>query len=159
MDLKSGESVWSLTTEPPKIYPALTEDIDCEVAIIGGGITGALVAFELTRASVDCVLIDAREIGRGSTSASTALLLYELDTPLYKLAKEIGEADAAACYKGCLAAIGKIEQLTIELGNRCDFVRRKSLYLAENDKDIPELEREFAIRRCQERQNTERGRS
>lgn len=62
-------------------YPTLKQDLVCGVAVIGGGITGALVAYHLIQAGVDTVLVDKRDIGHGSTSASTSLLQYEVDTP------------------------------------------------------------------------------
>ena len=54
--------------------------------MIGAGITGALVAHELVRSGLDAVVVDKRAPGVGSTSASTALLLYETDTALAELA-------------------------------------------------------------------------
>ncbi|SRR5581483_8305701 len=146
MDLKSGETIWQLKDGPPRKYPPLTENIDCDVAIIGGGITGALVACELTRHGADCVIIDKREPGTGSTSASTALLVYELDMPLCELAGRIGERNAAQCYRESVEAIGKIERLAQELRIDCDFRRRKSLYLAERESDVADLRRECAMR-------------
>ncbi len=147
MDLRTGETVWQLESGPPEPLAPLYRDTACEVAVIGGGITGILVAYELAKAGVDCLLLDKRQLGAGSTAASTALLLYELDTPLHELAAQIGESDAAACYHACLQAIGKIERVVEELGGGCDFRRRKSFYLAEHERDVPDLEREREIRR------------
>lgn len=115
--------------------------------MLGGGITGALIAYELVRAGMDCMMIDKAEIGGGSTSASTALLSYELDTPLCELAEQVGETEAAGCYRACREAIGKIEHMVEQLGNKSHFTRRKSVYLAEEPLHVPELERECTIRR------------
>src|SRR3954469_16827095 len=147
MDLRSGETVWRLKHGPPRRHPSLAQDARCEVAVIGGGITGALIAHDLVRAGLDCVLFDKGEIGGGSTSASTALLSYELDTPLWKLAEQIGEADAAASYRACFEAIGNLEEVVQRLGNSAHFIRRPSIYLAEEPHQVPELEREWALRR------------
>jgi hypothetical protein len=48
------------------------------------------------------ILIDRREIGHGSTSATTSMLQYEIDVPLYQLIDLIGKAAVEsywACYK------------------------------------------------------------
>jgi heterodisulfide reductase subunit A-like polyferredoxin len=116
IDLRSGQTVWRSKHGPPKDYPLLMEDASCEVVIIGGGITGALIMWELVEAGVDCLMIDQSAIGGGSTSASTALLLYELDTPMSELAGQIGDADAAGCYRACLGSIEKIEHIGRKLG-------------------------------------------
>lgn len=147
MDLRSGETVWHLIDGTPPVHAPLTTDARCDVVIVGGGITGALIAYELTRAGLECVLIDKRAIGGGSTMASTALLSYELDTPLFKLAELIGEAEAADCYRACHDALHGIASVVAELNTNCDFVRRQSYYLAECPDDVADLEREHEIRR------------
>ena len=147
MELRSGKTVWRLKHGAPTAYAPLRGDTDCEVAIIGGGITGALIAYELTKARVDCLLIDKWEIGGGSTSASTSLLSYELDIPLCDLAQQIGEADAAACYVACRDSIEKIERVVHELDQECEFIRRQSVYLADSERHVPDLAREHTARR------------
>jgi glycine/D-amino acid oxidase-like deaminating enzyme len=44
MDLRTGEPYWRVKNGVPAAYAALARDETCEVAILGGGITGALVA-------------------------------------------------------------------------------------------------------------------
>jgi glycine/D-amino acid oxidase-like deaminating enzyme len=147
LDLRSGQTVWRRIHGPPKLYPPLQHDIRCEVAIVGGGITGALIAHELIESGVNCVMIDKGEIGGGSTSASTALLLYELDTPLAELAGMIGEADAAACYRACLDSLTDIAQLVSKLGLTCNHTPKTSYYLADTAQQAAQLEEECSLRR------------
>jgi glycine/D-amino acid oxidase-like deaminating enzyme len=147
MDLKTGTTVWQLQHGSPPPRDPLRGHESCEVAIIGGGITGALIAYEMCKAGLDCLLIDKREPGDGSTSASTALLSYELDTPLFALAQQIGEADAVACYRACHHAIDEIEVIVQEIAADCHFTRRSSAYLAETDDAVADLEQELAARR------------
>src|ERR1044072_443095 len=82
-------------------YPKLLKDITTNTAIIGGGISGALTAYYLTNAGIECILVDGRTIGLGSTCASTSLLQYELDIPLHKLKKLIGKNNAVRAYQRC----------------------------------------------------------
>jgi glycine/D-amino acid oxidase-like deaminating enzyme len=147
LDLKSGHPFWPTKNGLIANYPILKHDIKCDVAVIGGGITGALVAYQLTQAGVDAIVLDKRDIGWGSTSASTALLQYEIDTPLHELAERIGEDAAARACLACLEAIYKIEQLTRDLGGSCGFERKKSLYLASAKRHVKELQQEYEIRR------------
>src|SRR5262245_46813416 len=69
MDLASPHPFWPLKNGLLSTYPSLKQDLRCEVAIIGGGITGALVAHHLVEAGMDVVLLDKREVAMGSTSA------------------------------------------------------------------------------------------
>lgn len=127
-------------------YPALNEDLTCDVAVIGGGITGALVAFHLAEAGVKTVLLDRRDIGYGSTSATTALLQYEIDTPLSELVGLVGEDHAVRSYKACLDAIYKIERLTQKMDEPCGFERKKSLFVASRKRDVKMLQAEHVLR-------------
>ena len=87
MALKSGYPFWAVSNGLMQAFPRLAADQRCDVAVIGGGITGALVANELAGHGFDVVVLEQRDIGWGSTSASTALLQYEIDTHLVDLAK------------------------------------------------------------------------
>jgi glycine/D-amino acid oxidase-like deaminating enzyme len=146
MDLKSGAPFWPLTNGLIASYPALQGDLDCEVAVIGGGITGALVAYHLVEAGIATVLLDKRDFGWGSTSATTALLQYELDTPLHELVAFVGEGHAVRSYKACLEAINKLERLVAHLNASCGFERKKSVYLASRRRDVAALKREYELR-------------
>src|SRR5262245_10043881 len=84
-NLRSGTSLWRATGAEPLACPRLEGPTGCEVAIVGAGITGALVGYLLSQAGVNVVLIDRESVGLGSTAASTGLLQYEVDTPLTEL--------------------------------------------------------------------------
>ena len=90
MNLTSSNPFWSVRNGLPASFPSLRRDMSCEVVVIGGGITGALVAIHLVDAGIKTLLIDKRDIGTGSTSASTALLQYEIDVPLRELIRRVG---------------------------------------------------------------------
>ena len=147
MDLHSTHPYWLLKNGLQQPYPPLESDISSEVVIIGGGITGALLAHHFGKAGIDTVLLDKREVAWGSTSASTALLQYEIDVPLHKLRETYGKEFADRAYRSCADAISKIESLLAELGKDCGFQRKPSIYMAEKEGDVEELRREFAARK------------
>jgi glycine/D-amino acid oxidase-like deaminating enzyme len=111
MKLTSSHPFWSVKNGLPANYPSLQRNVVCEAVVIGGGITGALAAVHLAEAGVKTLVIDKRDIGAGSTSASTALFQYEIDVPLRELIKKVGPAAATRSYRLCLEAIGKLERL------------------------------------------------
>jgi len=146
MDLTSGVPFWLVKGGLPATYPKLDQDRRCDLAIIGGGITGALLAHRFAMAGIHTVLLEGREMGYGSTGASTALLQYELDSHLTDLTERIGAPGAQRCYRLCLDAISGIEQLAGEVGGDSDFRRKTSVYLASSRRDVPALERERRAR-------------
>ncbi|MBC8010911.1 MAG: FAD-dependent oxidoreductase [Burkholderiales bacterium] len=147
MDLHSGTPFWPLRNGLLATYPSLDRNIDATVAILGGGVTGALVAHHLAEAGIDCVVLDRRDVATGSTAASTALLQYEIDVPLHRLARLVGEIPAVRAYRVCHEAIDKIADLVRGLGADQDFQRVESIQGASRSNHLPRLRREAEIRR------------
>jgi glycine/D-amino acid oxidase-like deaminating enzyme len=117
------------------------------VAIVGGGITGAMLGQRFAEEGLHTVLLEGREMGYGSTGSSTALLQYELDTHLVDLAARIGLPAAQRCYRLCLEAVEGIGRLADGLGADVDYRRRTSVYLASHRRDVKRLEQERRARR------------
>jgi glycine/D-amino acid oxidase-like deaminating enzyme len=147
MDLTSGAPFWIIKDGLLAAYPRLQRDRRCDVVVIGGGITGALVAHRFVREGVPVILVEGREIGHGSTGATTALIQYEIDVGICELIDRVGEANAARGYELCQEAVRGIERLATEDGDTCGFQRKKSLYLASRARDRKLLEQEYRVRR------------
>ncbi|MFN3378965.1 MAG: NAD(P)/FAD-dependent oxidoreductase [Runella zeae] len=146
MDLRTDSPYWLMKNGFVYSYPSLNHSVKTEVAIIGGGITGALIAYHLTQAGISTVVLDKRKIGMGSTCASTALLQYEIDTPLNQLQFLVGEKNANRSYLLCVEAIKKIESITKTLQEDVGFENKQSFYYASRKKDLDELEKELELR-------------
>ncbi|WP_278353908.1 NAD(P)/FAD-dependent oxidoreductase [Chryseobacterium gleum] len=147
MDLKSNEPFWLLKNGLLASYPSLKSNESCDVLIVGGGITGSLIAHQMIEDGYDTILIDKREICNGSTSATTSMLQYEIDVPLYELIEQIGEKGAVLSYNACSDAIDKIEKLAKLIRSDAGFKRKKSLYYASKKKDVAWLKKEFEARK------------
>ncbi len=122
-------------------------NVSTDVAIIGAGVTGSLVAYHLNKAGLDVTIVDKRHVGTGSTAASTSLLQYEIDTPLVKLKEKVGEQAAIKSYLMCLQSIYDLEALANKLKDETFFKRRNSFQFASTKKDIPALEAEYNARK------------
>ncbi|MEY2409975.1 MAG: hypothetical protein QOF48_2645 [Verrucomicrobiota bacterium] len=147
MKLKSGNLYWPKHTEPPPQGETLRRDIRCDVVVIGAGLSGALTAYMLACEGLDVVILDKRNTGQGSTSASTALILYDIDVSLIDLIRQRGREAAVRSYRYCLETISTLRNLVAKLGDRCEFTPRPSLYLASEAGDVPDLKQEFKARR------------
>lgn len=145
MDLKSGYPYWAVKNGLMYAFPKLDADLGCDVVVVGAGITGALIADELAAHGHEVVVVDQRDVAWGSTSASTALLQYEIDTHAIDLAKRYDEAAALLAYQSCLQAIAEIGDVARAVGD-VDFSRCDSLYYASNRSDEASLADEFAWR-------------
>lgn len=114
---------------------------------MGGGISGALGAWYLSRAGFRVVLVDKRHIGMGSTAASTALLQYEIDTPLRELILKVGEKHAIESYLLCRQAIDDIGNLCHQLDCDMSFKRVPSFQFASLKKHHDPLYQEYLLRK------------
>lgn len=148
MDLVSPQPFWLIKNGLLSVYPSLKEDLSCDVVVLGGGISGALMADELSRAGFDTVVLDKRDVGGGSTCASTALLQYEIDISLIDLTKMIGRADAERAYRLCHDSIDTVEALAGEVDGDCVFQRKKSVYLGTKRSDAKIMQKEGEARRA-----------
>jgi glycine/D-amino acid oxidase-like deaminating enzyme len=113
--------------------------------VVGCGITGALVAERLTRQGLDVVIVDRELPGRGSTAASTAMLLWEIDRSLTELTRLYGFERASRAYRASLDAVARLKSLTLQLGIACEMRDKNSLYLAAGD-TAGELTEEHRLR-------------
>ena len=145
MDIKSGYPFWAIRNALSFPQPPLERDLACDVAVIGGGITGALIADELAANGHAVAVLEKGDIGWGSTSASTALLQYEIDTHMIDLAKQHGEDNAALAYLGCVESIDWLQARAAELGD-VGFRPCKSLYYASKASHVRDMRKEHAAR-------------
>ena len=148
MELLSSRPFWPIRDGLPATFPPLSRNADCDVAIVGAGITGALIAFTLARDGLQVVVLDRREAAHGSTAGNTGLVLYELDCMLHRLSRQIGSERAKRAYRRCQDSVRTLERLVRAERIRCDFVPRSSLFLAATPAHVRRLHQEFEARRA-----------
>jgi glycine/D-amino acid oxidase-like deaminating enzyme len=130
-DLRSPRTPWAVL--PPPLIEPIAHSFRCEVLVVGAGITGALLAERLTRQGRQVVVIDRECPSLGSTVASTAMLLWEIDRPLCELAQLYGFEKAIRCYRASHHAAQGLLALLAYHGISCQMRPRPSLYLAADD--------------------------
>jgi glycine/D-amino acid oxidase-like deaminating enzyme len=147
-DLYDGRSLWH--DSPGRTVrthaPAKTET--CEIAIVGGGISGALTALALASAGHDVIVLDRRKPGEGSTIASTAMIQFEIDTPLAELASRIGKDNAVRAYRRSAKAVHDLGRIIQTHDIKADWIDRDTLYLAGNEMGFRGLMTEVKARRA-----------
>ncbi|MEQ1944733.1 FAD-dependent oxidoreductase [Mesorhizobium sp. VNQ89] len=147
LDLRTGRPVWFAYRAPSVSAGKLTRDVKADVAVVGMGISGAMIAEALTAQGMSVVCIDRRGPMKGSTSATTALVQFEVDQPLTKLSPMIGRTNAERAWRRSRLAIESLFARITELDISCGLHRRASLYLAGNVLGPGDLAEEAAARR------------
>jgi glycine/D-amino acid oxidase-like deaminating enzyme len=132
LDLRTGRPGWSAYRAPRPEAASLSRDVKADVAIVGMGISAAMIADALSQAGLSVILIDRRGPLLGSTPATTALVQHEIDQPLSTLSRRIGKDRAERAWRRSRLAVGNLAARIAELGIDCRLAERPSLYLAGN---------------------------
>jgi glycine oxidase len=106
---------------------------DCDVAVIGAGVIGEAITYELAVRGASVTLLDSRGAGLGSTQAAAGMLVPYVegfDRPLLPLAvKSLDMYD------------GFVERLSRDSGIGVGYQRTGSLQVATGDEPLDELRR------------------
>lgn len=148
LDLRTGKPVWFAYRAPRVPAVALAHDARCDVLVIGMGISGALIADALAEAGLSVIAIDRRGPLKGSTPATTALVQYELDRPLSRLAGQVGKDRAVQAWRRSRLGVANLAGRVRALGHDCRIAEHPSLYLAGDELDADALADEAQARRA-----------
>lgn len=127
-------SVWHPSAEMPS-HPALGRDVEADVCVMGGGITGLTAALLLAREGREVVLIERHRLGSGVTGRTTAHVTTLIDAGYANLAEQLGLTTVRAVHASTSAAIEQIARLVRELDADCDFERVDACFYAEPGDD------------------------
>lgn len=116
------EAVWSAVTIQ-KQYPKPDKNLEADVAIIGGGITGLSAAYVLAKAGKKVVVLEALRIGRGTTGTSTGNLYATVGEHLSSLKSKRNLETMKMVAQSRAEAINFIEDRVKEFQINCEFER------------------------------------
>ncbi|XMB86097.1 FAD-dependent oxidoreductase [Mycoplasmatota bacterium WC44] len=131
------------------VCDSLSEDIETDVLIVGGGIAGMSACYHLRNSGLKITLIDRESCGRGVSLYTTGKLTYLQKLNYYKLEKDFGFEKAKDYLFATKGIIEEVEKI-IEINNiDCDFKKVPSYVVANKKEDLKyfEMEKSF-LDRC-----------
>src|SRR5687768_3049884 len=146
--LRHGQPVWLQRNRRHTVtrYATLRGHHETEVAIVGGGLTGAMIAATFAEANINVMVVEAERVGLGSTAASTALLLQEPDYDLTALGRMYGAARARRLWTISHDTTREFIDTIHRLRISCGLQPRDSIYYTLNEDGVRALRREWTRR-------------
>jgi glycine/D-amino acid oxidase-like deaminating enzyme/nitrite reductase/ring-hydroxylating ferredoxin subunit len=139
------ENVWDQQDIKTK-YPKLDKNVEADVVVVGAGIAGLSVAYNLLKEGKSVVVLEARAIGAGQSGRSTAHLMSWNDDYYMRLEDMHGEEYTKIIANSHRESINWVERVVSEENIDCNFQRVDGyLFPAEDSKeDFEKLEKERA---------------
>jgi len=142
--VSSGEriSCWFRDFENPK-FTLLNQDIETDVIIVGGGISGLTCAYVLLNNGKRVVVLEDGEIASGETGRTTAHLANGLDDRYFELEKDFNTEGIILAAESHTAAIDLIEQIVTTENIDCEFTRCDGYLFLSPQHSFSLLQKEF----------------
>lgn len=113
----------------------MNKDRQFEIAIIGGGVVGALCAWYLCKAGHEVVLMTKGRIGDGATSASLGIACANPGEGMHRLASFAGMDAALEAYRTDQDSLGLLAKILQDQEENCDFAKKQQLVFAQDPGD------------------------
>lgn len=136
-----NKSLW-LENEKDEEVIKLTENIECDVLIIGGGITGISTAYHLSKSKLKVCLVDRNLVGHGITSKTTAKLNYLQELIPYKISKYVSKESAIKYVQSQVEAIKLVEDIVNNEEIKCDFQKVPSYIFTNKETEIIKIQKQ-----------------
>lgn len=141
------ESVWTATADRPE-FPALRQDLDVDVAVVGGGLVGLTTALLVQRAGARRIaVVEAGRVGDGTTGQTTGKVTSQHGLVYAELINRHGEDQARRYAEANQAGVELVATLTGGYGIDCDLTRAASMLYTRDPGRRGALEEEAASAR------------
>ena len=137
--------LWAETAREQADYPALSDAIDVDVAVIGGGILGLSTALALAEAGARVAVLEADRIGAGASGRNGGLVVPSLPrVGPDDVLRAMGEDRGGAFIRLVLGAPGEVADRIASFGIDCGFTRNGWLNPAHGPAMVAGLSRRLA---------------
>lgn len=132
------ESIWTTTcTINPR--ESLSQDIETDVAIIGGGMAGILTAYKLKCSGINCVVIEANRIASGQSQNTTAKITAQHGHVYSRLVEQFGLEKAQQYATANIRAVDEYKNLITQNNIDCDLeIKDNFVYSGKDEKALQE---------------------
>ncbi|WP_125666048.1 FAD-dependent oxidoreductase [Paenibacillus baekrokdamisoli] len=138
------ESYWIESTNNLPSYPTLNQDIEADITIVGGGISGITTAYLLVKEGYKVVLLDAGKLLNGTTGHTTAKITAQHDLIYDEFVTNLGQEKASLYYQASNDALQFIKQTVTHNQIQCGFSEQDAYVYTDSIDYLKKLEDEMA---------------
>ena len=139
---KASESYWHDSVQLPTLQP-LQNDMQVDVVIVGGGITGITAAYLLVREGLTVALLEANALLHGTTGHTTAKITAQHGLIYHELISHMGISNARLYYEANTEALRFIRETIHDHQVDCDLREEDACIYATADQFAAQLELEY----------------
>lgn len=121
-------------------YPILESQLDTDVAIIGGGLSGMGAAWALRDSDLSVALLEARTLAVGASGRNAGFILAGPSMPYDEACAALGAGAACATWEFTTQNNRTIAALVEKHQIDCDYLRRGSMSLAASEEEWVRLQ-------------------
>jgi glycine/D-amino acid oxidase-like deaminating enzyme/nitrite reductase/ring-hydroxylating ferredoxin subunit len=138
-------SLWNMLDTKKSKYPQLDSDLEVDVLIIGGGITGVTAAMQLLNSNKTVAVVEASTIGGVTTTASTGNLYIPVQPFYQNIVNDFDFETAKIVAYSRQFAMNYIENQVIKHDIKCQFHKRPWYAYTAIDKNCSILDKEMEL--------------
>ena len=136
---KTNKNLWAYSAPPAPTTTRLEGNIKCQVAIIGGGFTGLSTALHLAEAGIDCIVLEAKDIGFGGSGRNVGLVNAGMWMRPDDIVATMGEAVGGRLVSELGDGPAYVFDLIAKHAIECEAVRSGTLHLAVGEAGVKEI--------------------
>lgn len=146
MMAETNPSFWVASADAPA-FPLLERDVNVDVAVVGAGIVGAVVAHLLKRAGKTVAVVESQQVGHGVTGYTTAKITSSQSLIYQRLERKHGLEVSRGYAESQLRGVELIRELVAQGSIDCDLETQDNYVHCEDENEVGSIEAEVAAGR------------
>lgn len=114
-------SYYAATARDSGPYPALDGELNADVCVVGGGLTGVNTALELAERGLSVILLEARRIGWGASGRNGGQLIRGIGHDVSGFARYVGQDGVRYLQQAGIDSVELVRQRIAQYAIDCDL--------------------------------------
>lgn len=114
-------SYYAASARQAATYPALDQDLQADVCVVGGGLTGVNAALELAERGLSVILLEARRIGWGASGRNGGQLIRGIGHDVSGFARHVGQDGVRYLKQAGIDSVALVARRIAQYGIDCDL--------------------------------------